>query len=350
MQKKEIVYSSAMDREQAQELKKLLATPKKIAIIPHKSPDGDAMGSTLGLWHFLKDLGHSARVISPNGYPEFLKWLPGDSEVVNYETDPQKAQELIGEAHLIFTLDFNTLSRASGLAPSLRSSKANFVMIDHHEAPDDYAQFTYSVPSASSTCELVYNFIVQLANTDAISPNIATCLYTGIMTDTGSFRFASTSSSTLRITAELMDKGADNAAIHQAVFDSYSPSQIKLLGTALNNLKVFEAQRAAYITLSQEELDSHHFKKGDTEGFVNYGLALKNIVFAAIFIENKVDGIIKVSLRSKRSFDVNAIARKYFNGGGHINAAGGLSTKSLKETALYFESIIEAYKHELKKV
>src|SRR5699024_9705860 len=180
---------------------------------------------TLGLWHFLKSQGHAATVISPNDYPEFLKWLPGDAEVINYELTPQKATTLIEKAALIFTLDFNTLSRSGALSPHLEAANASFVMIDHHEAPDDYAEFTYSVPKASSTCELVYHFIEQMAFADSITPTIATCLYTGIMTDTGSFRFASTSGNTHRVAATLIDKAAKNSVIHQEVTDSFSPNQ-----------------------------------------------------------------------------------------------------------------------------
>ncbi len=338
-----------MEIEQVDALKARLQKPKKIVIVPHRSPDGDAMGSTLALQQFLTVQGHHAVVIAPNNYPHFLKWLPGEDEVIRFDKATDEAKKYIDKADFIFTLDFNLLSRAGDMEASLEAAKATFVMIDHHRQPDDYAEFTYSDVTASSTCELVYQFIEKMKEVHQITPEMATCLYAGIMTDTGSFRFSSTSSQTHCIVARLIDKGADNARIHQNIFDTKSEDQLKLLGVALNNLKVFEEYRTAYITLSQKELDTHHFRKGDTEGFVNYGLMLDGIVFAAIFIENAEEGIVKISLRSKGNFDVNTIARKHFNGGGHLNAAGGKSEQPMTETTRYFEEILNTYKDQLQK-
>ena len=328
-------------------LKGLLQEPKKIVIVPHKNPDGDAIGSTLALHHFLKAKGHDCHVVSPNDYPEFLKWLPGEEEVIKFENENEKATQLVNEAELIFTLDFNHFSRSGLMKEVLSKASATYVMIDHHQQPDDYAKFTYSDISASSTCQLVYHFFEKLEETDKITPEIATCLYIGVMTDTGSFRFPSTTSITHRVIADLIDKGAENALIHQQTFDTNSYERMQLLGVALNNLKVLKECNTAYISLSQKELDDHKFKKGDTEGFVNYGLSVKGIVFAAIFIEHKAENIIKISLRSKGDFDVNQFARKYFDGGGHINAAGGKSDKNLQETIAYFEEIVKKHQKEL---
>ncbi len=338
-----------MEETQLNTLKSALSTPKKVVIIPHRNPDGDALGSTLGLYHFLTSQGHNCTVISPNSYPHFLQCLPGQELIVKYDQNQTEAETLLSEADYIFTLDFNSFSRTGEMATSLKKAEAAFVMIDHHEQPDDYADFMYSDASASSTCEMVYNFIELLEATNAIDSKIATCLYTGIMTDTGSFRFPSTTSNTHRAIAHLIDCGANNALIHQNIYDTKSADQIKLLGTALDHLKVFEELHTAYITLSQDDLDKHHFKKGDTEGIVNYGLSLEGIKFAAIFIEHKAEGIIKISLRSKGEFDVNTFARKHFNGGGHLNAAGGRSTKSLAETAQNFERLLKTYKNQLLK-
>lgn len=336
-----------MEDKQLTILKKELQSPRKIVIVPHKSPDGDAIGSTLALHHFLTHQGHSSCVISPNAYADFLDWIPGEDQILRFDKKTEQAKEHIAEADFIFTLDFNLLSRSGDIAPCLEQAEATFVMIDHHRQPDDYARFTFSDITASSTCEMVYDFIDQLGLASAITPKIATCLYTGIMTDTGSFRFASTTSHTHRVIANLIDKGAKNDQIHQQVFDTKSPDQLKLLGVALENLTVLPKLKTAYITLSQEELDTHHFKKGDTEGFVNYGLSLKGITFAAIFIENKAEGIVKISLRSKGRFDVNTVAREHFNGGGHLNAAGGRSLKSIPETTAYFEDILDLYSNQL---
>ncbi len=337
-----------MNSTEIKDLKSLLASPKKIVIIPHKNPDGDAIGSTVALYNFLKSKQHDAVVIAPNDYPEFLKWVPGQEDVLIFEKNTEKATQLISDAEVIFTLDFNHFSRTGMMEEVLAKTETTYVMIDHHQQPDDYAKFTYSDVSCSSTCEMVYNFIEMLDETDKISPEIASALYLGIMTDTGSFRFSSTTSKTHRVIANLIDKGAKNANIHQDTFDNSSYERMQLLGVALNNMKVFSEYKTAYITLSQEELDKHNFKKGDTEGFVNYSLGIKGIIFAAIFIENKADKIIKISLRSKGDFDVNQFARKHFEGGGHINAAGGKSDLNLKETTQKFEQLLADYENELK--
>ena len=337
-----------MNSTEIKDLKSLLASPKKIVIVPHKNPDGDAIGSTVALYNFLKSKQHDAVVIAPNDYPEFLKWVPGQEDVLIFEKNTEKATQLISDAEVIFTLDFNHFSRTGMMEEVLAKTETTYVMIDHHQQPDDYAKFTYSDVSCSSTCEMVYNFIEMLDETDKISPEIASALYLGIMTDTGSFRFSSTTSKTHRVIANLIDKGAKNANIHQDTFDNSSYERMQLLGVALNNMKVFSEYKTAYITLSQEELDKHNFKKGDTEGFVNYSLGIKGIIFAAIFIENKPDKIIKISLRSKGDFDVNQFARKHFEGGGHINAAGGKSDLNLKETTQKFEQLLADYENELK--
>jgi phosphoesterase RecJ-like protein len=225
----------------------------------------------------------------------------------------------------------------------LSESKGIKIMIDHHQAPDDYATYMFSDVAMSSTCEMVYHFIQMLEDTSKIDAAIATCLYVGIMTDTGSFRFKSTTSTTHKIIAELIDKGADNTEIHNNVYDTNGYERLQLLGCALNNLKVIPEYKTAYISLSQEELHRFNYKKGDTEGIVNYGLSINNVVLAAIFIEDKQEGIIKISLRSKGNFSVNELSRAHFNGGGHTNAAGGKSYESLNNTIEKFISILPSY-------
>lgn len=336
-----------MIKDQILELKELLNTPKSIVIVPHKNPDGDAMGSALGLFHYLKSYNHDVTVIAPNDYPDFLKWLPGDDLVLKFETQSEDSEKLIKEADLLFTLDFNAFHRAGDMATALEAFDATKIMIDHHQQPDDYAKYMYSDVSMSSTCEMVFNFIEMLNDTDKIDATIATCLYVGIMTDTGSFRFPSTTNRTHEVIGHLIAKGANNSEIHNNVFDTNSYSRLQLLGRALQNLKVIPEMRTAYITLSQAELDEFNFKKGDTEGFVNYGLSLKGIIFAAIFIENHQEDIIKISLRSKGSFSVNEFSRAHFNGGGHTNAAGGRSETDMKSTIDKFISILPQYKDEL---
>jgi phosphoesterase RecJ-like protein len=324
-----------------------LSKANNIVIVPHKGPDGDAIGSSLGLYHFLKGKGHHVSVIAPNDYPDFLKWLPGQEDILIYEKDYMICRPLITNADIIFTLDFNDLHRSGDMQEPLSEANATFIMIDHHPEPAEYADHTYSDTTMSSTCQMVYQFIKKLRSVKSITPEIATCLYTGIMTDTGSFRFRSTSSETHRVIADLIDKGADNASIHQQIYDTSSESRLKLLGTALQNLRVNKELKTAYITLSQEELDKNNFKKGDTEGFVNYGLSLEGIIFAAIFIEHKVDGIIKISFRSIGDFNVNEFARAHFQGGGHVNAAGGKSDVSLENTIVKFNTVLPEYKEKL---
>lgn len=336
-----------MDKNTTETIKNLLANPLKIVVVGHKNPDGDAVGSCLGLSLFLKSLGHSSTVIMPNDFPDFLKWMPGVDDIIIYEKDVQKSTQIINEANLIFTLDFNTLDRVGDLQIPLENSIAKFVMIDHHQQPANYAVATYSDVSMSSTSEMVYHFMEALDETDKLSPEIATNLYTGIMTDTGSFRFSSTTPTTHCIIAKLISSGAQGDIIHQNIYDTNSPERMKLLGVALNNLHILADYNTAYITLTQKELDDNNFKKGDTEGFVNYALSVKGVIFAAIFIENKQENIVKISLRSKGEFSVNDFARAHYSGGGHINAAGGKSSQSLNKTITEFISILPRYKEEL---
>ena len=324
-----------------QELKQDLQTPKKIVIIPHRNPDGDAMGSTLGLYHFLKKLNHEVVVISPNDFPDFLAWMPGSENVLVYEKDKQNTTKILEDAAFIFTLDFNALHRTGEMENALNGLKATFVMIDHHEKPDDYAKFTYSDTLIGSTCEMVYNFIELLGGKNLIDKNIATCIYTGILTDSGGFRYPKTTGQTHRIAADLIDHGAENTTIPSLLYDNNSYHRLQLMGRSFTNMKIFPEKKTTYTMLSQKELDDFKFAKGDTEGFVNYGLSIKGIVFAAIFIENRQENIIKISFRSQGGFDVNAFAREHFEGGGHISAAGGKSTLSLQETVLKFENLLE---------
>jgi phosphoesterase RecJ-like protein len=285
--------------------------------------------------------------VSPNDFPGFLKWMPGSESVEIFDHNKAKALDILKEADLIFTLDFNTLDRCGSMEEYLGAFKGIFVMIDHHQSPGTYAQFTFSDTGMSSTCEMVYHFIRSLGEGDRIDARIAACLYAGILTDTGSFKYAATSPTTMRVAAELMERGAPHTQIHRDIFDTNRPERLQLLGCALQNLVILKPYRTAYITLSQEELDRHDFHKGDTEGFVNYGLSLRDVVLAAIFIENRDEGIIKISLRSQGSFSVNEMARAHFEGGGHINAAGGRSTESLEATVRRFESVLPAYENQL---
>jgi phosphoesterase RecJ-like protein len=332
-----------MNKQDITGIKTLLSQPKKIVIVSHKNPDGDAIGSSLGLYHYLLKGNHKVHVLAPNDYPKFLKWIPGNDSILKHDTETKVCNDLIEAADVIFTLDFNAFHRTGNMESVLEQSQAIKVMIDHHQAPDGYAKYTYSDISMSSTCEMIYHFIDMLGDTNVIDADIATCLYVGIMTDTGSFRFRSTTSTTHNIVAKLIEKGANNTDIHNNVYDTNSYERLQLLGCALTNLKVVPESRTAYITLSQAELQKFDYKKGDTEGVVNYALSLDGIVLAAIFIEDKNEGIIKISLRSKGDFSVNEMSRSHFEGGGHTNAAGGKSHLSLSKTVEKFISILPSY-------
>jgi phosphoesterase RecJ-like protein len=333
-----------MKIQDIQAIQLLLATPKKIAIIPHRGPDGDAMGSTLGLYHFLLKNNHQPTVIAPNDFPDFLAWLPGSETVKIFEKDTENCTKILEEAELIFTLDFNAFHRTGEMEHTLAKLTAPFIMIDHHQKPDDYAAYTYSDTSFGSTCEMIYNFISFLGKKEDIDKTIATCIYTGILTDSGSFRFPGTTGNTHRIIAELIDLGVENTQIPVLLFDNSSYSRLQLLGRALQNMKVLGEHKTSYTSLTQAELDSFDYVKGDTEGIVNYGLSIKGIVFTAIFIENKDEKIIKISFRSQGGFDVNQFARDHFNGGGHSNAAGGRSEISMEETLSKFEALVNKLK------
>ncbi|RXR19422.1 bifunctional oligoribonuclease/PAP phosphatase NrnA [Flavobacterium amnicola] len=334
-----------MNETEMAALQQLLATPKKISIIPHRNQDGDSMGSTLGLYHFLLQLNHDVTLISPNEFADYIAWLPAAEKVLVFEKDTTECAAILENSDLIFTLDFNALHRTGELMGAfLQTLDKTFVMIDHHQLPDSYAKFMYSDPKMSSTCEMVYHFIHQLGLEKLINTTVGTCLYTGLVTDTGSFRFSSTTSTTHQVAAHLIEIGINNSQIHNNLFDTSSYNRLQLLGKALQNMKLMPEFKTSYITLSQQELDDYHYEKGDTEGIVNYGLSIDGIDFTAIFIENKAEEIIKISFRSQGDYDVNQFARNYFNGGGHINAAGGKSTASLSETVDRFISIVKETK------
>jgi phosphoesterase RecJ-like protein len=334
-----------MDKSLIIELKKLLSKKQKIVIIPHKNPDGDAIGSSLALMHFLNSKLHESFVVSPNDYPSFLKWLPGEPLILKYNDEKDKIDEIIKKSTLIFALDFNDLSRIGDLSVNFENSSAKKIMIDHHESPNDFAEIIFSDTKMSSTCEMVFDIINKI-DSNSINKDIATCLYTGIMTDTGSFRYPLTTAKTHNAISKLIENGAKISEIHQNVYDNFSFSKMILLGIALSNIKKVKKIPAVYMTLTQKELDDCNFKKGDTEGFVNYGLNLKGIRLSVIMIENKLEGIIKMSFRSTGAFSVNSFARKFFNGGGHISAAGGMSLESMSNTINHFLNALELYKNE----
>ena len=325
----------------------MLNQPFKAVITAHQKPDGDAMGSTLGLYHFLKQLGHEVTVISPTNWAPFLDWMPGVDQVIDFEANKKEASQIVADADYVFCLDFNILHRTKHLEPIIRDSKALKILIDHHQQPDT-PSFAYGISDVkmSSTCEMVYDFIVQSGHSNLINLDIATCLYTGLMTDTGSFRFPSTTASVHKIVAHLKELGLQHAKIHENIYDNSTEGRLKFMGNAfLNRMTVLPEYKTAVMAIPKSDIYKFELKTGDTEGLVNYLLSIEGIKFAAILIDREEER--KWSFRSKGNFDVNIFARTHFEGGGHANAAGGRSSKSLDETLNDFKTIIENYKSQL---
>ena len=333
--------------EKIEALKILLSEKKNIVITIHRGPDGDAMGSALGLYNILLQNGHNISVISPNDYANFLYWLPGNENVIVFTKQEKKAIEKTQNADLIFLLDFGQMTRLDTYAHVVENANAKKVMIDHHQEPDEsISDILFSDVTACATAQIIFNIIDSLDWKHLINKEVAECLYTGIMTDTGSFKYSSTTERTHHIIAELIGKGADNSKIHDLVYDNFSENRVKLLGYCLNQkLLLFKENNSAIISLTAEELKRFNFQKGDTEGVVNYALTIEDVIFAAFIAEK--EGMVKLSLRSKGNFKVNEIAKKYFNGGGHMNAAGGISNVSVAETIEILKEIFKKYKTRL---
>lgn len=320
-----------------------------ILITSHFNPDGDAIGSCMAMHHYLAALGKKSRVLIPNSIPEFLMWMKDAGKIIIYEKHPTKSEKLIEQADLIFCMDYNGFSRTRYFEQQLLKSKAYKILIDHHLQPATTFDHLVTKVDVSSTAELVYETIAASGHEDLINKAIAACLFVGIMTDTGSFSYSSNYPSTYRIVAKLIETGIDTGKIHQDVYDTYTEQRLRLLGFCLSEkLVVLKEFGTAYLSLSRHELEHFDFQPGDTEGIVNYALSVKNVVFAAFFTEK--EDIVRLSFRSKGNFSVNDFARKHFKGGGHKNAAGADSEKSLDETIMDFITLLQHYKDELNKL
>jgi phosphoesterase RecJ-like protein len=322
----------------------LLTQPQKIVITTHHKPDGDAMGSSLGLYNYLIQQGHHVQVIAPTDYPDFLSWMPGNEEVIIFTETGQRSAELVAEAGIVFCLDFNALNRINEMGELVRASNAVKVMIDHHLEPEDFDTYRHWNINACATAQLVYDFIVNvLHHKELINADVATCLYTGIMTDSASFRLPNTTSEVHRIVADLIDLGAVNWRIHELVYNSASENRLRFLGHCLTNcLEVLPEYNTAIITVDKAALKKYDVNTGDTEGIVNYALSINSMRLAAFIVERSDK--VKLSLRSKGDFPANDICKKYFSGGGHRNAAGGQSTDSLEQVVAQFKQILPSYK------
>ncbi|MBS1558971.1 MAG: bifunctional oligoribonuclease/PAP phosphatase NrnA [Bacteroidetes bacterium] len=336
--------------ENLADLKALLASSKRIAIVTHFKPDADALGSSLGLSRYLKKKGHAVAVVTPSDFPEFLEWLPGSGEVIalskKTEEPMKKATRAFQEAEIIFCLDFSSLARIHDLAEIVKMAPAKKVMIDHHLEPEPFAHFKKWSVQAASTAQLVFELINELGGRPEVDADIATCLYAGLMTDTGSFRHNNTTAREMALASELIALGANPSEIARLIYDVNTPSRLKLIGYALyKNLVVLPESSTAYITISQADLKMFNAQTGDMEGLVNYGLSIKGIRLAALMYDRGEE--IKISFRSLGDFSVNDLARKHFNGGGHKNAAGGSSKLSLEQTLKKFLDLLPLYQESL---
>ena len=327
-----------------QKSKKTIENSERIVIITHVSPDGDAIGSSLALYHFFLQIGKSANVLVPNNFPGFLKWMKGAKDITVAEWQMGLAAELIEMADLIVCLDFNALKRIDQLAPYVENASGKKILIDHHLNPENFCDIIISHPEISSTSELVFRFICRMGMFEALDKVGAECIYVGMMTDTGAFTHSSNSPYIYYIISELLQKGIDKDAIYAKVYNNYSEARIRLQGYVLyEKMRVFEDCKTALIALSHEEQQKFQWKRGDTEGFVNIPLGIEGVVFSAFIREE--ENMVKISLRSKGTFPTNQFASEVFNGGGHLNASGGEFHGRLEEAVVLFEEALLRYKH-----
>lgn len=321
------------------EVFELLQTPKHIFITTHHKPDGDAIGSMLALYHYLTKKGHTVTPVSPGELPDFLLWMPGVNKLLNYEEDPTSVKNALKKADYVFGLDFNAFHRTKHLTEILAQATQPKILIDHHLAPDEVWNYGLSQPEKGSTCEMVYDFINLAGDNSLINNNIAECIYTGALTDTGSFRFPVTTGDTHRMVGDLMDKGLMHGKIHEHVYDSWSVKRMHFLGyILLEKMEIMPEYNSGIITLSKKDLKLFGVNSGDLEGLVNYPLSIANIRFSTLITERGDE--VRLSFRSKGDFDVSSFAREHFNGGGHFNASGGRSSESFTDTVTRFKKIL----------
>jgi phosphoesterase RecJ-like protein len=333
-----------ISKDTIEKLSPFIRDAEKIVCIMHKNPDGDAVGASLAMRSVMQNLEKKCTVISPNDYPAFLHWLPGHKDVVVYNKHTDTAKSLLKEADLVFYLDFNMANRIGKVEEALKEIKGHTVMIDHHPEPGAFAELTLSDTSVSSTCELVFTLLDTLGFGNAIDTPAAECLYTGIMTDTGSFSYNSSRPATYHVVSQLLKRGIDKDKVYGSVYDNYSENRMRLLGfMLLERMEVIEEYDTAYIHLSRNDLKRFNYAPGDTEGFVNYPLAIKGIQFTAIFIEKEPGEGVKISFRSKGAFPANEFSAAHFNGGGHKNAAGGHFQGTLQEALKTFRQHLLEY-------
>jgi phosphoesterase RecJ-like protein len=339
-----------MTEPEISKLKNILLKKGNAVVIMHTQPDGDAVGSALGFMHYLTHYGYNIKVITPNAFPDFLKWMPGSKSIIDFKKTSSIAIQAVRNAGFIICVDFNALKRIDELGKEVSKSKAFKLNIDHHPQPEAFADVAFHKTEASSTAELIFDFMSEMGDAKKLNKAIANCLYAGIMTDTGSFHYASTTAHTHEVVAQLIKKGAENARIHRLINDNNREKKVRLTGYSIyEKMKIFPEFSTGFITLTLSELKQFDFKEGDTEGLVNVPVSVKGISFSALFTERENGDGIRMSFRSKKNFDVNLFARKHFEGGGHKNAAGGKSPLSMDETIIKFLGLLAEYKDELMK-
>ena len=315
-----------------------------IVIVTHVSPDGYAIGSSLGLCHFLESQEKTVNVIVPNAFPDFLRWMPGAKDIIRYDKYAEFAGKLLNEADVICCLDFNALSRIDAMAEAVAQSPARKMMIDHHLHPESFCRIIISHPEISSTSELVFRLICRLGYFEDITKEGAECIYTGMMTDTGGFTYNSNNREIYFIISELLSKGIDKDEIYRKVYNTYSEGRLRLMGYVLyDKMQVFPQFNSALIWLTKEEQRKFQYIKGDTEGFVNIPLSIKNIIFSVFLREDTEKNMIKISLRSVGTFPCNKVAAEFFNGGGHLNASGGEFYGTMEEAIELFKQALVKY-------
>lgn len=342
------MITKIIPEEKIQQVARLIDKYENVVIVCHVAPDGDAIGSSLALWHFMNGLGKTATVIVPDTIPDNLKFLRGTKDILVWEKYPEFAAETISRAELIFCLDFNAIRRIDRMSGSVAASKARKVMIDHHLEPESFCDVVISHPEISSTSELVFRLICRLGMFDLLTVECGEAIYVGMMTDTGNFTYNSNKPEIYFIIGELVKKGVDKDALYAQIYNTNTAAKVRLNGYAVyEKMEVFPEYRAALITLSRSELNRFHYRKGDTEGLVNVPLSIGNVVFSAFFREET--NLIKASFRSKGSFPANRAAAEYFNGGGHLNAAGGEFYGTLEEARARFRELLPAFKEYLEK-
>ena len=326
-------------------LKTIVSEGNFFVLTCHTGPDGDALGSTLGLANYLNTLGKEALVIVPDAYPDFLAWMPGAQEILRFDKHREKAELMIAMADVIFAMDYNALSRVDDMGALIAKSKAKKVLVDHHLSPENFCDLSFSYPQLSSTCEVVFRLIVAMGGYDQLGKAACECIYAGMMTDTGCFSYGPCTQEVYLIISMLMQKEINKDRIYNKVFNNYSEGRLRLMGYVLyEKLRVFPDHHAALITLSREEMARFDFNKGDSEGLVNIPLQMKGIYFSAFLREDTEKDLIRVSLRSQGTFACNKFAAQYFNGGGHLNASGGQYNGTLEEAIEIFEKALEEFK------